>query len=156
MSSTQTSAEFKRSVTKRMSERLRSFIKTARNNNLQCPKSSIPRKSYVRIISKTGKRVYVPTSCIPDVGNPGKRTQPGIGPLRKGTLGKYGYETVKKLDEMERRRALEKAVKALGSLTVWRKLNAIYVYTKHTDPVASSIYNADRNWIKATYGIKAS
>ena len=151
----QSSSNFKKKTLKSMTSRLRSFKKTQRKNNIKCPNGYIVRKSYVRILSKTGKRVYVSASCIPDVGNPGKRIQPGIGPLRKGELAKFGYTEVKNLTEKERRKALEKAVKQFGSLSVWRKLNAIYVYTKNTNPIVSDIYNEDRIWIKNTYGLKA-
>jgi hypothetical protein len=151
----QTSADFKKSTLKRMSSRLSSFKKTRRRNNIKCPEGYIVRKSYVRIVTKTGKRVYVPASCIPDIGNPGKRIQPGIGPLRKGELARFGYISVKNMSENDRHKALDKAIKELGSLSVWRKLNAVYVYNKNTNPLISDIYNEDRNWVKETYGIKA-
>lgn len=151
----QTSAEFKKATLKRMTTRLRSFKKSLRKNNQKCPPGRIVRKSYVRIIKKTGKRVYVPASCIPDIGNPGKRIQPGIGPLRKGELRQFGYSNVKTLSETDRHSALKKAVKTLGSLTIWKKLNAIYVYNKNTNPQYAAIYNKDRNWVRETYGLKA-
>jgi hypothetical protein len=54
-----------------------------------------------------------------------------------------------------RHAALAKAVKEFGSLGVWRKLNAVYVYTRRTAPEASKTFKADRDWVRATYGIKA-
>ena len=125
----QSSNNFKKSTLKRMSSRLRGYKKTLRMNNVVCPIGSILRKSYVRIVTKTGKRVRVPASCIPDVGLPGKRIEPGIGPLRKGELRRFGYES--SLNREARHQALKKAIKELGSLSVWRKLNAIYVYNKN-------------------------
>ena len=151
----QTSSEFKKGTRNRMTKRMRSFRKTKRKNDIKCPVGSIVRKSYVRIISKTGKRVYVSASCIPDVGNPGKRLLPGIGPLRKGELARFGYISVKTMSENDRHTSLDKAIKELGSLSVWRKLNAVYVYNKNTNPLISAIYYEDRNWVKNTYGIKA-
>ena len=147
--------DFVKETKKRMTIRLRGFRKSLRKNNIKCASGKISRKSYVRIITKTGKRVHVPASCIPDIGNPGKRLQPGIGPLRKGELARFGYKSVKELSVNERHEALKKAVIELGSLSVWRKLNAVYVYTKNTNPLISSKYNQDRNWVKSTYGLKA-
>jgi hypothetical protein len=51
--------------------------------------------------------------------------------------------------------SLATAVHKYGALTVWRKLNAIYIYTRRTSPISSAIFKADRDWIKSTYGIKA-
>jgi hypothetical protein len=92
------------------------------------------------------------------MGAPGKGIPtgaPGIGPLRKGDLHRFGYTDVAHLSEGRRHLALAAAVKAYGALTVWRKLNAIYVYTRRTSPRSSAIFNADRDWIKTHYGIEA-
>jgi hypothetical protein len=70
----------------------------------------------------------------------------GIGKLRKGGL--EGYHAVMPLSE--RHAVLRKAVAKHGALSVFRKLNAIYVYNK-ASPKTSGIFLADRNWIKATY-----
>jgi len=107
--------------------------------------------------SRTGKRARVAAGCIKNVGNPGKGlpSGPGIGPLRKGDLSRFGYEHVTAMTEGRRHLALASAVKEYGSLTVWRKLNALYVYTRNTSPSSSAIFKADRDWIRAHYGIKA-
>ena len=76
---------------------------------------------------------------------------PGIGPLRKGDLAQFGYQHVTSMSAAKRREALALAVKAYGSLTVRRKLNAVYVYTRNTAPASSAIFKADRNWVKAHY-----
>jgi hypothetical protein len=149
----QSSNNFKKVTLKRISTRLRGFKKSLRRNNIICPTGSILRKSYVRIIRKTGKKVRVPASCIPDMGLPGKRTEPGIGPLRKGELGRFGYKS--SLNRILRYQALKKAVKELGSLSVWKKLNVLYIYNKNTNPLLSEKYNSDKNWIKNVYGLKA-
>jgi hypothetical protein len=97
-------------------------------------------------------------SCIPDVGNPGKGFQgegKGIGPLRKGDLSQFGYDHVTRTSEGRRHLALAKAVHEYGALSVWRKLNAVYVYTRNTAPASSAIFKADRNWIYTHYGISA-
>ncbi len=70
----------------------------------------------------------------------------GIGPLKKNELGRYGYssfETEKKRDE-----SLRKASRAYGSLSVFRKLNALYVYNKNTNPRASRVFLKDRDYVR--------
>jgi hypothetical protein len=54
-----------------------------------------------------------------------------------------------------RRSALKKAIGEFGALTVWRKLNAVHVYSRSLAPASSKIFKSDMNWIKATYGLKA-
>lgn len=135
--------------------RFRGIRKTKRALK-SCPKGYIPRASYVRY-TKYGKHVLVPEQCIPDIGAPGKglRGGPGIGPLRKGELAKYGYSKVPLLTVAQRHAALAKAVKEFGSLGVWRKLNAVSVYTRRTAPGVSKLFKEDMDWIRTTYGIKA-
>jgi hypothetical protein len=115
----------------------------------RCPRGTIGRKSYRR---RTGRRVA--GSCITDVGAPGKGLasgEPGIGKLRSGDLTRFGYDDVKEMSEARRHLALARAVAAYGALSVFRKLNAVYVYTRRTSPASSRIFKADRDWIKSRY-----
>lgn len=73
----------------------------------------------------------------------------GIGPLVKGDLSQFGYSSVK--SETERDKSIDKAVKRYGSTSVFRKLNALYVYNKNRDPVRSNIFMKDRNYVKKTH-----
>lgn len=77
-----------------------------------------------------------------------------IGPLKKGELLRFGYEA--KLSSTERRAALKRAVHKYGSLSVWKKINVLYVYSKYSNPALHKKYDADRNWIRRTYGLKAT
>jgi len=90
-----------------------------------------------------------------DIGAPGKGLAKSIGPLRKGELTKFGYENVVKLSAQDRHAALKKAVAEYGSLSVWRKLNAVAVYTRRISPASSRVFQSDMDWIRATFGIKA-
>lgn len=83
------------------------------------------------------------------IGSPGN---PGIGPLRKGELAEFGYANVASLSQGRRHLALGRAVRVYGALSVFRKLNAVYVYTRHTAPVSSAIFKIDRDWVKEYYG----
>ncbi len=143
---TRVAAACVRATRKRMTTRLRGIRKS-------CPSGQIVRDAYVR-----GRRQFVPAACIKNVGNPGKGIlsgAPGIGPLRKGDLSRFGYDDVISMSEGHRHLALAAAVRSYGSLTVWRKLNAVFVYTKNTSPASSRIFKADRDWIKEHFGISA-
>jgi hypothetical protein len=153
--SAESSAEKVHRLRGRMTRRLRGIPMTRRGAKT-CKAGKIRREAYVRV-TRRGKRVLVPASCIRDLGAPGKGLKggPGIGPLRKGELAQFGYVNVSKLSAEKRRNALRKAVAAFGSLTVWRKLNAVAVYTHRTSPSVSALFKADMDWIKATFGLKA-
>lgn len=115
----------------------------------RCPPGTIYRKSYRK---RSGIRVA--GNCIADVGAPGKGLTvggPGIGPLRVGELSKFGYDHVTELSAARRHLALGRAVAAYGALSVFRKLNAVYVYTRRTSPSSSRIFKADRNWVREHY-----
>lgn len=135
--------------------RFRGIRKTKRALK-SCPTGYITRAAYVRY-TKSGKHTLVPEQCISDRGAPGKgfRGGPGIGPLRKGELAKHGYSKVTLLTVAQRHVALASAVKEFGSLGVWRKLNAVSVYTRRTSPGVSKLFKDDMDWIRNTYGIKA-
>jgi hypothetical protein len=75
--------------------------------------------------------------------------------LRQGTLGKYGYKNLKSISTNERHRALSKAIKKLGPLSVMRKINILMVFTKNRQPRLSSMYERDKKWIYRNYTVKA-
>jgi len=108
--------------------------------------------------TNSGKQIHVGEGCIRDVGEPGKGFKgpgKGIGKLRKGELVKHGYTHVVDLTVSDRRDALRRAVEEYGSVGVWRKLNAVSIYSRRTNPKASAIFKADSDWIRDTYGLKA-
>lgn len=147
----------------RMTRRLRGIRIASRSYKGDCGKGMILRKPYVRY-TKRGKRVVVKEGCIRNLGAPGKGLRsslrnslrnPGIGPLRKGDLAQFGYVRVASMSVADRHVALKKAIVEYGSLTVWRKLNAVYVYTRRTSPSNSRIFKEDMDWIRSVYGLKA-
>lgn len=143
-------------------------------NNGECPKGYVLRRGYTRKFKNTVKRegytvrrkgkvfiarpkaneTYVQSQCIKDRGLPGKgpREGEGFAPLRKGELIKYGYSY--RLSDTMRRKALDKAIKSYGALSVYRKLNAVAKLSLRTAPDASQIFIKDRNWIKANHELK--
>ncbi len=122
----------------------------------KCPRGTIRRAAYTRRIAHSRRRVHVRAGCIRDVGRPGKGLasgEPGIGRLREGDLAQFGYSHVTTLDAPRRHLALARAVAKYGALTVFRKLNAVYVYTRNTAPASSRVFKADRNWVQKHYGV---
>ena len=101
----------------------------------------------------TYKKKIFPPTCIKDRGLKGKwqdnnKGKRGIGPLKKGTLGQFGYHKVKDLNFKARRSALKKCIKKIGKNSCWRKLNAIWVYNRNTNPSTAKIFKEDRDWVK--------
>lgn len=145
-------------TTRKLSTKMRLRGYAMKNRTLKnCPSGYIKRAAFVRY-TKKGKHSLVREQCIHNVGSPGKgfRDGPGIGPLRHGELMKHGYAKVVDMTVAARHKALDSAVKEFGSLTVWRKLNAIAVYTKRTAPHSSKIFKADMAYIRSKYGVKAN
>lgn len=125
----------------------------------KCRRGTIKRDAYTRR-TRRGKQIYVPASCIPNIGQPGKGLStggPGIGRLREGDLAQFGYKNVTSMTSGERHIALHKAAVHFTPYTLWKKLNAVYIYTRNTAPKSSRIFKADRDWVESHYGItKAS
>lgn len=74
-----------------------------------------------------------------------------IGPLRKGDLSRFGYSNVLAMSEGRRHLALASAVRSYGPLSLFRKLNAIYILTRNTAPASSAIFKKDRDWVREQY-----
>lgn len=77
-----------------------------------------------------------------------------IGPLHKGELSSLGYSM--SAPTLSRHRALNKATKKYGALSMYRKLNALAVLNKNTNPKTSKVSKKDRNWIGKKYGYKST
>lgn len=67
--------------------------------------------------------------------------------LRKNSLSRFGYEKIIDLTERQRRIALNKSVKEYGSLTVWKKLNLLYIYNKYKNRSLAKKVKEDRDYI---------
>jgi hypothetical protein len=75
-----------------------------------------------------------------------------IGKLRKGALIKYGYQY--RLSDSLREKALVKAIKAYGALSVYHKLDAVAKLSIQKAPEAHVIFVRDREWIRSNYTLK--
>lgn len=122
-----------------------------------CPSGTIRRKGYTRKTYKKRsgtvvKGGRVPSSCIRDVGKPGKGKR--LFTLKKGGLRQYGYSTK---DVQEKRhealvRAMEKGKMSTGLL--WKRLNAIEVLNRNTNPKTAEKIKSDMDWLRAKYGVR--
>ena len=113
----------------------------------------IVRKGYVRspYMRKSGvmvKRAVVKSGQILKLGLPGRRHRV-IPNLRKGFLSDLGYSA--KALAKSRHEALEKAVKAYGALSVSKKLNAVYVLNRNTNPKVAKVFHDDRMYVAKKY-----
>ena len=166
-----TSKEFKRGITQKAAQRLKShgITNTTVNVRKACPPGKVLRKAYVRRFRtnirergytvKRGSQLYkayprasstvVQAACIKDRGLPGKGPQE-LTPLRKGELMKYGYSFRK--TDLERHEALRKAAKEFGVLGVYRKLNAVAKLSTRAAPRASTVFKKDRDWVRKRLG----
>jgi hypothetical protein len=144
-------SNFQKRTLGKMTRRLRGYTRAYRGNSKMCAKGFTLRKAYVpyKVSGERGR--LVKAACITKRGSSTSGVK--IGPIRKGELTKYGYADVGLLRVVARRDALKKAVSELGSLSVWKKLNVIYLYNKNKNPPLSEKFLADRNWVKATYGL---
>jgi hypothetical protein len=117
----------------------RKFSKNVKSNGY-----TVRRKGTIYTVRPKANEISVAASCIKDRGLPGKGPN-SIGKLRKGELIKYGYQY--RLSDANRRKALQKAIKQYGVLSVYRKLDAVAKLSVRTAPDASKIFSKDRNWI---------
>lgn len=146
-----------RHIIKKKTDSHRRASKISKSTKLRCPRGTIKRtayfrKSYTRV-NKSGKKVYitrkvVPASCIKQRGIHGIKA---IGPMTKGDLTRFGYKGVDDLSISQRHEALDKAVKKYGYLPVIKKLNAIYLLNRNTNPKVSKIFKKDQEWVSKKY-----
>jgi hypothetical protein len=122
-----------------------------RKSRKACPPGKIPRASYTRrIISSSGsKNIHVKSTCVKGSSTPAQT----IGPLRKGELKRFGYSY--KLPESDRHHAMKAAIKNLGALDVYRKLDAVAKLSATKNKQAHIVFSADRDWIRNHWVLKA-
>ena len=121
-------------------------------------KKAYSRKGYTRSdgTKVKGSRVsktVVADSCAKDRGKShGQGRQ--LFHLEKDVLKEYGYGHVKTMPELQRHRALKKALVDIKPLSLFRRLNALYVLNKNQDPRSAKIFKEDRNYVKTTVEYK--
>ncbi len=124
--------------------------------SLKCPVGKIVRNGYKRskYTRKSGVSVKgskVRASCIKDVGKPGKGTP--IVKLEKDVLKPYGYQPVSGHQSVEERhKSLKKAIKVMGPLPVYRRINYLTVLNKNNKN--GKVFRSDKSWIHKHYEVK--
>lgn len=66
--------------------------------------------------------------------------------LKKGTLSRFGYSM--KNSQSKRHNSLKKAIKSTKPLSIYRKLNALYVLNKNRNPLTAKLFKDDAEWLK--------
>ena len=69
--------------------------------------------------------------------------------LKKGSLTKHGYSSKK--TERSRHISLKKAVLETSKTTVVRKLNAVKILNKNTNPKVSKVFKLDQEWVQKKF-----
>jgi hypothetical protein len=127
----------------------------SRKSRKHCPPGKSPRISYTRRVKRangSSKSIRVKSSCVKGTVSRVPTNQ-RIGPLRKGELQRFGYSY--KLPESTRHSSLKAAIKELGALNIYRKLDAVSKLSVTTNPIASKAFAEDRDWIRSNYRLSA-
>ena len=66
--------------------------------------------------------------------------------LEKGTLSNFGYSMKK--SQVIRHKSLKKAIQSVNPLSIYRRLNALYVLNKNKHPENAKIFKDDAEWVK--------
>jgi len=108
------------------------------------------RKAYTRSDGVRVRATYVPASCVPDKGKPGKtpKSKKVLPKPVKGNLSKYGYSDVKNTSAAIRHAALKRAVKDAGYATIVRRVNLVANYNKFSNPRVHDIMRRDIRWMQ--------
>jgi Family of unknown function (DUF5771) len=127
-----------------------------------CPSKTIRRVAYSATRSASGTTYKVVSTCVKDVGKPGKTPKAQrITGFKDFDLGTYGYKNLNEKKADERRDALKKAIVGIStkmniskheaSVKVLREVNLLAIYSRNTNPSLSKKLDADKEWIMKTY-----
>lgn len=127
-----------------------------------CPPKTIRRVAYSATRSATGTTYKVASTCVKDVGKPGKTPKAQrITGFKDFDLGAYGYKNLNEKKADERRSALKKAVAGVStklnitqheaSVKVLREVNLLAIYSRNTNPILAKKLEGDKGWIMKTY-----
>ena len=72
--------------------------------------------------------------------------------VKRGELTKHGY-SVHSGDSL-RHQALSKSVREDGALTVYKRLNLLYVWNKKRNPAVAKTAREDMEWVGRKYGVQ--
>jgi hypothetical protein len=120
--------------------------RNSRNSSRRNSRNSSRRNS--RNSSRRGS--WVAPTCIKARGQSRQTGKKGkkLFRLESGTLGEFGYSDIKNMSKKERRASLNRALESLKPLTVQRKLNAVSILQRNTNPKLSEIMREDMEWVR--------
>ena len=141
---------------------------------MTCPTGMILRKGYTRTSKRLkNKSIKVKSGCIVSQSASGLKRSTLNAPilkkmrnkctkrnkkyhthhkcnvlfhLEKGTLSKFGYSM--KNSQQSRHKSLKKAIKSVKLLSIYRRLNALYILNKNRNPDNAKIFKDDAEWLK--------
>lgn len=113
-----------------------------------CPSGQILRKGYYARRKSSGKRYRVSPKCIKDRGLSGKGKR--LFTLTPGALGKFGYSL--KTSPSSRHKALQAAVKNKGYAEIMRRVNALSILMKNTEPDYYNKLISDKDYLQEYLG----
>jgi len=68
------------------------------------------------------------------------------------SLTVFGYKDVAKMSKLARHRALARAIRGgEPPLGLFRRLNALMIFFKNSNPRLSKIFKSDRDWVKLKF-----
>lgn len=73
-----------------------------------------------------------------------------INMMMSGVLLKFGYYDIKNKTQEERKEILNNALKELDPITIFRRINAMYVIERDHDKELGERLKEDRDYIKTT------
>ena len=132
----------------RQSKSLRRRLGTPRCKTGQIIREGYIRRAYTRKKGTRVKTTVVAPGCIQATGMAKKTGKKGksLFVLQKGTLN--GYHLA--LPKHTRHILLQQTIRKTKPLSVYRKLNALYVLNKNKYPASAKTYRKDANWVKTT------
>ena len=107
------------------------------------PKTKIKTKTRAKSKSKTKTKTKAKTRSR-------AKTNKQLFHLIPGVLEKYGYHGIKDLTQRQRHGALNRALSDIRPLSLFRRLNALYVLNKNQDPGVAGLFRKDRDYVKTT------
>ncbi len=116
-----------------------------------CPSGQIIREGYYRRSkskSKTKQGAWVAPTCMLSRNKVKKKR---LFTLEQNTLGKYGYHDIENKSDLQRHRALKRALKdGIEPLPLLRRVNALAVLNKNKNPTLSNVFKNDIDYIRNT------
>lgn len=108
---------------------------------------SYTRKNGTKVKKHKVKQSIVPATCIKSTGQTKKKGNQ-LFILNTGDLTKYGYHSRKTKEE--RHKSLIRALRHIKPLSLFRKLNVLYVLNKNKNPKLANKFKNDADWVKTT------